>query len=248
MEFLDFTNGKGALDQNFDLQSVLKKVKDDKFMQRALIEIDDATIKRVLTSKKYIIGESIVDDSIVDLNFEFGTLNKDKGYECYYDLCAKNLIFYVIKSEVDGEEVLELCATTTLVNDGGGISASLYYIPKGDFLNICMIARVCHHQGTNDHKNSDGTFVDRNDFHMHLQSEAYISYVKEKYKNNQEKLLLSLQSPDAKVLNRECKNVRQLADVATEIFGITHSRVSFMAESKNKIYTEIKQTLNEMSM
>lgn len=248
MNFLDFTHGKGALEENFDLKSVLKRVKDDKFMQRQLVDLDDETIKRVITSKKYMIGEALIEDSVTDLNFEFGTINKDKGYEFYSDLCAKNLIFYVIKNVVDDKEILELCATTTLVNEGGGISTSLYYIPKGDFSNVCMIARVCHHQGTNDHKNSDGTMIDRNAFHMHVQSEKYIGFVKEKYKNNPEKLILSIQSPDAFVLKRECKNVRQLADVATDIFGITQSTITVMTDKKANLYHEMKHAVNEMSM
>lgn len=249
MEFLDFRHGKGAIELDFDFKSLLKPIKDEKFIQANLVDLDDETIDRVIFSPKVMLGEVFIEDSVIDINYDFGTLNKDKGFTYYYDLCSKNLMFFAIKNQVNGKTIIEICATSTFVNKTGGYSCSLYYLPKGDFSNIALISRICDHRGTNNHVNSDGTVIGDDQLHIHKQSEKYISYVKDKYANDKQKMLLALQSPDAQAIYYDCENVKQLTDLACEMFSISVvNQLSFLVEDKKQVYTEIDRGMEEFAL
>jgi len=133
----------------------------------------------------------------------------------------------------EGRPKVELLATYKHKTPKG-MSVGLYYLPNGDPNNICFLARVCHHRGTNDHVNMlDGQLIDKNTLHVHITSPEYISACFEKYKDTSE-LLVKLQSADAKpIKNCKCENIFQMEEIAKSLFNISNEMINIKSEDRN---------------
>ena len=224
--------GSGCLKKNYHFKITMAKLKStDKFLCSKIVKVDDATVERVIKSKKYLVkGLIIGEDKIENLSLSFDEKNKFKYNETYFNQDNTAAIF-AFKNIVNGKEIVEMCMVKTFRRKDS-ISVSLYYLPNGSVINSCFIARYCMHK-TNEHKNSDGTIIPKGVCHMHKASEKYFEYAFKKYRKNEKEFVTKLQSPDA-IEKPNIKSEEQLVQEAMKEFNIKCGR-------EIEAYSEVKQ-------
>lgn len=233
---------QGAITTAEELLDAIEKVKDDKFLQTKVKRLSDDFIDYVISAPKYPVGTIDIQDNAIDLDFEFGTTNDMST--AALDYCKNGFKFCVMK---DGKNRLHLCGIYT-INTPRGMSCSLYYLPNASFENICFIGRVCYHMGTNPHINKlgDQKVIDNYVLHLHKQSEGYFDYCMEHYKDNPQ-LIKKLQGPDAEILyGLECKNIKQLTDIALNIFGVSNEPINVKVTDDKKVIPEIVKEIKSV--
>lgn len=226
---------QGKVTSAEELLESVDEIKDDKFLQTKIKRLNNDFIDYVISAPKYPIGSIDIDNNVLNLDLEFGTTNNMSTASM--DYCQNGFKFFVMK---DGKNRLHLCGLYT-INTPRGMSCSLYYLPKASFENVCFIGRVCYHKGTNPHINKLGDKKVINNFvlHLHKQSEEYFDYCMEHYKDNPQ-LIKKLQGPDAEILSGiECKNIKQLTDVALDIFGVTNEPIHVKVDDEKKVVESI---------
>lgn len=246
---LDKTGNKGALKTSFAYIAE-PTFADDKFIQEVPVYLDQEKIDRLWSATKYpIIGIEAKSCTLPD--FEFGTKRQPQEIKRFpqtivYDHCQSGLKFMIAKSkDPNGRPVFDLLATFTLKTPKG-MSIGLYYLPDGNMKNICFLGRVCHHMGTNDHQNTDGTVVDKNQLHIHKITEKYIRHCMQKYGGDKKQLISHLQSADATVVpGFEHCTIRQMADVAREQFNIADVLIAVTDLEQRNLFPQFIDAINE---
>ena len=246
---LDKTGNKGALKTSFAYISK-PEFSDDKFIQEVPVYLDQEKIDRLWSAKKYpIVGIETKSSQLPD--FKFGSkrepqMQKRFPQSIVYDHCQSGLKFMVAKSkDKNGRPVFDLLATFTLKTPKG-MSIGLYYLPDGNMKNICFLGRVCHHMGTNDHKNTDGTIVDKNQLHVHKITEKYIKQCKQKYGSDKKQLIAHLQSADAKVIpGYEHCTIKQMANVAMDQFNIADTLIAVADLEERNLFPQFIEAIQQ---
>ena len=214
-----FKGTSGILKKTYDFRLTLAKLKSKTFLCSRIVKLDDDIIKRVIKSKKFLIGDLVQGDNALNLSFEFAKQNGFKmsgyGLDKNFDYCG----IYAFKNVVNGKSVLEMCLIKTF-KDVNSTSISLYYLPNGNIRDAAFVARVCKHNS--EHKNSDGKVVDKNAVHIHISTQKQFDEIYRKYKHRGEKVVLEkLQSPNAVTRKTICEE--NMGDFAKEFFNISDS-------------------------
>lgn len=239
---LNKTGNKGALKTSFAYIEQPAFL-DDKFIQEVPVYLDQEKIDRLWGAKKYpIIGFGTKGKDLPDFNFG----SKRVPQTIVYDHCQSGIKYMIAKSkDANGRPVFDLLATFTLKTPKG-MSIGLYYLPDGNMKNICFLGRVCHHMGTNDHQNTDGTIVDKNQLHIHKITERYIKHCMQKYGGDKKQLISHLQSADATVVpGFEHCTIRQMADVAKEQFNIADVLIAVTDLEQRNLFPQFIDAINE---
>lgn len=239
---LDKSGGKGALKTSFAYVSK-PEFSDDKFIQDVPVYLDQEKIDRLWKAKKYpIIGIGIKSSKLPDFNFG----SKRIPQSIVYDHCQSGIKYMVAKSkDKNGRPVFDLLATFTLKTPKG-MSIGLYYLPNGDTKNICFLGRVCHHMGTNDHINTDGTVIPKDQLHIHKITEKYIKHCRQKYGGDKKQLISHLQSADAKVIpGYEHCTIKQMADVAKNEFNISDTLIAVTDIAERNLFPQFLDAIQE---
>jgi hypothetical protein len=232
---------KGYIDSNYRVKDTLKVAPSNKFLQIDDYRMTDRFISYLMTTPKYPIGSIETADVVSDLNFDFGTLNKENEFDNNtYDYCQTGVRFFAAK---EGASRLHLLAMFTN-NSRMGISYSAYYLPRGRFDKICLVARFCHHRGANEHRNRlDDTVIPDNSFHIHKMSEAFYDLCVKECKTK-EALVMRLQSPDAILVpGIDCKNIKQLTEYARNQLNVTDNFISIETLFNNQIAGQIRDAI-----
>lgn len=223
----DYSNTKGRLKPNFHYKNLLKKMEDTKMLTTQPVFINNDDIKRILKSKKVLVGELGIGNELLSINREFGKLNNFETKD--FCFCEKTLQMFLIQNEINETTVTETVAISTFRN-GNSYSIGLYYIPEGNIDNICLVARVCDHNGFNEHKNKmNSVVVGKYETHIHMLTEEYEKFVFDKYKNDQEKLLNALRAPDAFVI-KKVPNIKVMQNYAEKLFNVTNQKISCLSD------------------
>ena len=232
----NYSNGKGALrikgclKKWYDFRLTLGKLPSKKFLCTRAIKIDDATVERLIKSPKYLVKSLIFRDRTTYLSEDFARINgfEQEGNNYYKE---NSCGIYVIKNKINGEEVVEMCLIKTFRRKDS-ISVSLYYLPEGDWRNMCFVARICQHE-TNEHENSDGTIIQPGKTHFHKMTETYFNKTFKKYRKDPKKLLEKLQSPDAEIMPHIISQ-DDIVNFATQKFNILDHEIEAYAEQEQK--------------
>jgi len=222
----------------------LKQAPSNKFLQRSEYRLSDRFIEYLMKTPKYPIEEINIDNNFANLNLDFGTLNKDNGFDTNaYDYCQTGVRFF---ATLEGEERVHLVAMFTN-NSPRGMSMSMYYLPHGKFNKACMVARFCNHRGANEHKNTlDDNVMPGRGLHLHKMSEEFYDYCAQNCKTYSD-LVMKLQSPDAINLEHvDCRNIMQLVNYANESFNITDKYIYVTADRNNQVANEIRDQILSM--
>ena len=245
MKYRNLGKFQGVLKSSYSFEHDGSLV-NSKFIQQAPIFLDDETIERILSSKKYKLEGLDIGKNSVDMDFNFGSLDKNAVTSNAHDYCKSGISYFVMKNKVDGVAKLEIVALYTH-KSMMGTSVGIYYLPKGDPKQICFIARICHHNGSNDHINElNGEVIDKNQLHIHKTSEEYLDHCLKTYKTEQE-LMPKLQSADATVIEGyDNANIKQMTDIAKQMFNISDEMIYVDTSDRRQIVPKIIQEIADI--
>ncbi|MBQ3494675.1 MAG: hypothetical protein IJA69_04600 [Clostridia bacterium] len=245
MKYKNLGKFRGVLKSSYSFEQD-GSLANSKFIQTAPIFLDDETIERILTSKKYKIEGLDMGKNKLDMDFNFGSLDKNAVTTNAHDYCQSGISYFVMKNTVNGVPKLEIVALYTH-KSMMGTSIGIYYLPNGDPKQICFIARICHHNGSNDHTNElNGVVIDKNQLHIHKTSEAYLEHCLKTYKTEQT-LMPKLQSADATVIEGyDRTNIKQMADIAKQMFNISDEMIYVDTSDRRQIVPKIIKEIGEL--
>ena len=239
----------GILKRTYNFKLTLAKLQSKTFLCARIIKLDNNIIKRVIESRKFLIGDLIQGENTTNLSYEFAKQNNFNmsgyGLSKNSDYCG----IYAFKNVVDGKSILEMCLIKTF-KDENSTSISLYYIPRGDIRDLTFVARICKHK--NVHINSDGKIIPKNTVHIHTASEKQFDDIYNKQKSRGEKVVLEkLQSPDAKELTNVsgddmeqfAKEFFNISDKVVESCSADRQKKKFFIRGEKIIYGNSDQTL-----
>lgn len=226
------TSFGGRIKKTYDIRLTLGKLNSKVFMTRRAVKLDKKTIKRAVTSKKYLVKDLLQQDSGACLSFDFAKLN-DFSLETFelnsnLDTCG----IYAYKTIVNGKPIVELCLIKTY-RDQDSESVSLYYIPNGDIRDLTFVARVCKHNNI-EHVNSNGEKIKKGQIHLHVATENQFDKIYSTYKDRGEKVVLEkLQSPDA-VSMEKIINDETFESYSRKFFNISDENIIAISDIKQK--------------
>ena len=201
MREYNFCNGKGMLKSDYNFRATLKfEGLNRKLFCSRKIKLDNATVERVIKSKKYMIKGLVQGTESVENLSQTVADGVGLSLANHNFMENGNFALFAMKNKVDGKEIVEMCMVK-VIRGTNLVSVSLYYVPNGVMYNACMVARYCWHK-TNEHQNRlNSTKAEKGQFHLHKYSEEFYNNVMSDTTISDDTKVKKLQSPDAIILN-----------------------------------------------
>lgn len=135
------------LKEDYKVSDTMKVAKDEKYIQSTDQKLSDEFISFLSSSKKYTIGNISSKKQVIDFNLDFGTINKSNNFTANaYDYCQTGVKFLITKNEEKAYMVALFVKNTPAMK-----SVGLYYLPDGNFDNICLVKRYCYYNYCKEH-------------------------------------------------------------------------------------------------
>lgn len=231
------------LKEDYKVSDTMKVAKDEKYIQSTDQKLSDEFISFLSSSKKYTIGNISAKKQVIDFNLDFGTINKSNNFTSNaYDYCQTGVKFLITKNEEKAYMVALFVKNTPAMK-----SVGLYYLPDGNFDNICLVKRYCYHNKGNVHKNKlNDISIPLKTFHLHEMNEEYYNYCKEHFSGID--LIEKLQSPDAKIIdNVDIKNnIWILVNYAKQELNVSSEYVNIDINDESEIAIKFVEAIEEM--
>lgn len=153
----------------------------------------------ITTSSEFVKNE---DNQDVSIDYYISEDNKDGTYNEFYqknnmELTNKGVFFLL--SMISGKP--HMFALNVITSGQTGKSASLMYLPNGNMNNAILLERICYHgKNGNEHVNSDGTIIEKDDLHYHIASQKYFEFILNNMTLTDTEKIIKLNGPDAVVV------------------------------------------------
>lgn len=218
-------------------------------VSRADIVLKQSVINKLINAPKFLVGDiqclssqktdylystdaniPMVDENnrLVYSDYYISEKNSLGKYEQYYEKVDKDLNnkgVYFFASNINGKT--HMFALNVMESGLTGASVSLVYLPKGDMNNAILLERVCYHGNKgNEHKNLDGTIIEKNDLHIHKVTQDFMNNVVSSRQLSRLKKIEKLNFPDAQII---AKNVDDNKVNIAKILKIAKKEMSLCA-------------------
>lgn len=242
MREYNFCSGKGMLKGDYNFRATLKfEGLNRKLFCSRKIKLDNATVERVIKSKKYMIKGLVQGTESVENLSQTVADGVGLNLANHNFMDNRSFALFAMKNKVGGKEIVEMCMVK-VIKGPSLVSVSLYYVPNGVMYNACMVARYCWHK-TNIHQNRlDNTKAEIGQFHLHKYSEEFYNNVMNDTTISDDTKVKKLQSPDAIILNDgtyvKPEEIIMVALKGFNIENVQELEAYGLAKQKKKYYSD----------